>query len=181
MCYNIIEGCDSMNKKDKLIYTLSKGCVIFIFIYFLVLIIFGMIGTTCIVNSVNTKNTECDYLICSFKGSISISVMLCSIYYIKCMYKACIDNRIEEGNPIKQIGNIAYFLFRPIFVAAFCIVLICFILSGMYIVTTNLDYIMNDKFVYLCMVSCSFLGFSAGKFFDRFQQVSNSKIDEFKI
>ncbi len=170
-----------MNKKDKLVYTLSKNNVIFIYVYFFILIIIGMLLTISIVNSINTKNMNCNYLICSFEGSISISVMLCSIYYIKCMYKACIDNRIEDGDTIKKIGNIAYFLFRPVFVAAFCIVLICFILSGMYIVTTNLDYIMNDKFVYLCMISCSFLGFSVGKFFERFQQVSSSKIDDIKI
>lgn len=170
-----------MNKKDKLIYTLSIKNIIFLLFYYLLLIIIGTINTIYTMNSINYGNQNCNYLLCAFLGSVSIGVMLCSVYYIKCLYKACIDNRIEEKNDIIKIGNMGYFLFRPLFVVVFSIVFICFILSGMFVVTANLDYILNEKFVYLCMVSCSFLGFSIGKFFDKFENISSAKIEEFKI
>lgn len=82
----------------------------------------------------------------AFIVSIAVSGMLCSIQYIKRLYKACLTDRIEiNDDMVKCIGNITYFVFRPFFAFAFSIVMVFMLLSGMFIVTGNLDYILNKK------------------------------------
>ncbi len=70
----------------------------------------------------------------------------------------------------------AYFLFRPLFSIVFVVVMIVCLLSGMYTVTGVLDYILNDKFIYLSMIISSFIGYSIGNFMDNFQKISDKKI-----
>ena len=55
--------------------------------------------------------------------------------------------------------------------------MIFMLLSGMFIVTGNLDYILNIKFVYLCVVLSSFLGYSVGDLLDKFEKVSKKQIE----
>ena len=114
----------------------------------------------------------------SFYISIAVSGMFSSIQYIIKLYKACIGDRInlvkEEG--LKRLGNSAYFIFRPPFAIAFSIVMVFGMLSGMYAVTGSLDYILNEKFIYLCVIMSGFIGFSIGKVINKFSNVSSEKI-----
>lgn len=151
--------------------------LIFLFIYYLVILACGGMLAIRIACCLMQEMNQEQIMKGAFIISIAVSGMLCSIQYIKRLYKACLTGRIKTNDDIvKCIGNITYFIFRPFFAFAFSIVMVFMLLSGMFIVTGNLDYILNRKFVYLCVILSSFLGYSVGSLLDRFEKVSEEKI-----
>lgn len=111
--------------------------------------------------------------------SLSTSGMLSGVQYIKRLYKACINDLIDtQNNNIRRIGFVMYFLFRPIFAMVFAVVAIIGILSGMFIVTGNLDYIINEKLMYLSTFVSCIIGYSIGEVMDRFKLFSKEKIEK---
>lgn len=156
--------------------------VIFLFIYYFILLVLGGCVSIGIAITLTTKMPKFQILKDSFYVSISVSGMLCSIQYIKRLYKACITGRIDitNGDIVKQIGNMAYFIFRPFFAFVFSIIMVFAMLSGMFVATGNLDYILNEKFVYLCAIFASFIGYSIGKLIDRFGNISVEKINNLR-
>lgn len=166
-----------MRKSDNLIYNLSKKMLIFLFVYYFTILILGGISAVIIACDLMKEMTHEQIMKQAFVVSIAVSGMLCSVQYIKRLYKACLTDRIEISNDlIKCIGNVTYFIFRPFFAFAFAIVMVFMLLSGMFVVTGNLDYILNKKFVYLCVVISSFLGYSVGDLLDRFEKISKEKV-----
>lgn len=166
-----------MNKSDNLVYSLSKKMLIFLFIYYFTILVCGGVFAIIIACSLMQEMNQEQVMKMAFIVSIAVSGMLCSIQYIKRLYKACLTDRIEiNDDMVKCIGNITYFVFRPFFAFAFSIVMVFMLLSGMFIVMGNLDYILNKKFVYLCVVLSSFLGYSVGNLLDRFEKISKEKI-----
>ncbi len=164
-----------MRKSDNLIYNLSKKMLLFLFVYYFIILIMGGISAVIIACILMKEVPKEQIMELAFVVSIAVSGMLCSVQYIKRLYKACLTDRIEISNDlIKCIGNVTYFIFRPFF--AFAIVMVFMLLSGMFVVTGNLDYILNKKFVYLCVVISSFLGYSVGNLLDRFEKVSKEKV-----
>ena len=167
----------NMKKSDNLIYSLSKRMLIFLFIYYFLFLVCGGIFAIKIACRLMREMSQGQIMEMAFIVSIAVSGMLCSIQYIKRLYKACLTDRIEMNNgTIKNIGNITYFILRPFFAFALSIVMVFMLLSGMFIVTGNLDYILNKKFVYLCVVLSSFLGYSVGNLLDKFEKISEEKI-----
>jgi len=51
-------------------------------------------------------------------------------------------------------------------------------LAGLVFVTTSIYYIVNEKFLYLCAVISSFIGFSVGKVLDGFESLNSKKINK---
>lgn len=180
MTKNIELKDGAMRKSDNLIYSLSKKMLIFLFIYYFVILISGGILAIIIACNLMEEVNQEQIIKLAFVISIAVSGMLCSVQYIKRLYKACLTNRIEISNDaIKCIGNVTYFVFRPFFAFAFSIVMIFMLLSGMFAVTGNLDYILNKKFVFLCVIISGFLGYSVGNFLDRFEKISKEKTSNF--
>ncbi len=166
-----------MRKSDDLIYSLSKKMLIFLFGYYFIILILGGISAVIISCGLMKEVTKEQIIKQAFAISIAVSGMLCSVQYIKRLYKACLTDRIEISNDlIKCIGNVTYFIFRPFFAFVFAIVMVFMLLSGMFVVTGNLDYILNEKFVYLCVIISSFLGYSIGDLLDRFERISKEKV-----
>lgn len=166
-----------MSKNNNLKYSLSKKSIIILYIYYSVLIIVGAIIAIYISCSLTSDLSQKELLVCTFIASISLSSMLCSIQYIKRIYKASINDRInDEGTTYIHMGNFAYFIFRPLFAMGFTIFIIFTILSGMFVVTGNLDYILNEKFFYCCAIISGIVGYSIGKVMDKFEQISDEKI-----
>ena len=136
------------------------------------------INTICTLDDELTRN---QLMIKSIISSLSVSGMLCSLQYTKRLYKACITDRILPITTFAgRIGNLAYFLLRSFFAFVFVIVMIFALLSGMFVVTGNLDYIINEKFLYLCVILSSFIGFSVGQLLDKFERISEEKIGDMK-
>lgn len=170
-----------MEKSDSLSFELNQAEVIIVFIYYFLIILVGgaiSINTVCSLNEAMDRH---QLMIKTTISSLSMSGMLCSLQYTKRLYKACITDRIV---PIRtfagSIGNLVYFLLRPFFAFVFVIVMIYALLSGMGVVTGSLDYIINEKFLYLCVILSSFIGFSVGQLLDKFESISTKKITEIK-
>lgn len=165
-----------MGKSDEQIYSLSKKTLIILFLYYSIILIvggiFAIIIACCLMNEVNYEQI----IKLAFAVSIAVSGMLCSVQYIRRLYKACLTDRIKVIDAsVKCVGNVTYFVFRPLFAFAFSIVMVFMLLSGMVVITGNMDYVLNEKFVYLCAVISSFLGYSVGNFLDRFEKISKKK------
>lgn len=167
-----------MKKSDTLVYHLSKKILIFLFIYYFAILICGGILAIKIACDLTSQLNQEQIMKMAFTVSVAVSGMLCSIQYIKRLYKACLTDRIEISKDLKCIGNATYFIFRPFFAFVFSIVMVYMLLSGMFVVTGNLDYILNKKFVYLCVVISGFLGYSVGDLLDKFEKISKEKISK---
>lgn len=167
-----------MRKSDNLVYSLSKKNIVFLFVYFSMLLVGGLVGVAIVlINYVNCETNSNYTILYTIIASFSASSMLNSIQYIKRLYKACITDRINtDSTSVKRIGNMIYFLLRPLFSFAFCILMILALFSGMFFVIGNLDFILNDKFLYLCTFMSSIIGFSTGKVIDRFEKAANERI-----
>lgn len=168
-----------MKKSDLLIFEISKVEIVIIFLYYFLLLILGGVFSIKILCELNEELTQKQFIIKTVVSSLSVSGMLFSLQYIKRLYKACITNRIVPISTFAgHIGNLVYFILRPFFAFAFVIVMIYAILSGMFIVTGSLDYIINEKFLYLCVMLSSFVGYSVGQVLDKFENISKEKINK---
>lgn len=168
----------SIDKQHSIIFNLSKPMIVFIYIYYFLIILAGSIFSIVIACDINYCIEESEILQMTFVASLSVSGMLCSIQYIHRLYKACIDEKIDVNTSfLKCIGNFMYFITRPFFSFSFVIIMIFSLLSGMYVVIGEFDLVINDKFLYLCVILSSFIGFSVGKVLDKFRIISDGKIE----
>lgn len=170
-----------MKKHEELEYSLTKNLLIFLFVYYLLILICGCANAIYIGYSLTEEIPQNLLLRKIFIISLSVSGMLCSVQYIKRLYKACITERINtQPNTFKRIGNLVYFISRPFFACVFSVIAVFCLLSGMFIVAGSLDYILNKKFLYLCVIISAIIGFSVGKVLDKFEGISIERIDNLK-
>jgi len=166
------------SKKNRLVYTLSKKNLVIIIVYYsTIVVVCVLLLINILLKGVSHENILFEAIL----GSLSMSSILCCTQYFKRIYKACIDERIElpqNDTGFKQIGNILYFLLRPIYASIFVIIMIFALLSGFILIAPSVDFVLNYRFLYLCIVLSSFIGFSVGHVLDRFELVSTKKIDE---
>lgn len=168
-----------MKKSDSLFFELSKAELIILFVYYTIILIAGGVTSIITLCQIEEETSHKQLIIKTIISSLSISGMLCSLQYIKRLYKACITNRIIAKTTFAgHIGTLVYFLLRPLYAFTFVIVIIFAILSGFFVVTGNLDYIINEKFLYLCVILSSFIGYSVGHLLDKFEKLSKEKIDK---
>lgn len=171
-----------MDKSKDIKYSLNKTDIIFLFIYYSVISIVGLVLTVIVFCSITSNKPGSEkLLIYTIITSISVSCILCSIRYIKRLYQACISQRIiENDNSIIRLGNIFYFMLRPLFAAVFIFIIIISLLSGITIVTSGLDFVLNARFLYLCVVISSIVGYSIGSVLDKFEKISENKVNKAK-
>lgn len=167
-------------KSDSLVYTLTRGWVIFLLIYYFSILLLGIIFSIYIILNLNNISDK-NILLKTIIASLSVSGMFCSIQYLKRIYKACLEERIvsENHKAIVLFGNILYFLLRPVFTFVFVIIAIFAMLSGFVIISNSIDYLLNIRFLYLSVIVSSFIGYSIGKVLDKFELLSESKISEY--
>ena len=114
-----------MKKSDSLTFELSKTAIIGLFIYYFVVLLMGFCGAIYVICNLPIEANKTTVIIKTIIVSLSASGMLCSLQYIKRLYKACITNRIVECSSVfGQLGNIIYFAFRPLYSFAFVIVML---------------------------------------------------------
>lgn len=168
-----------MKKSDSLIYTLSGKMVLLLFIYYFIILVLGSFLAINVAVSLMDELSQKQILINTFLSSLAVSGMFCSMQYIKRLYKACLTERIIlTQDSIETLGNLAYFILRPFYAFAFVIIMIFGLLSGMFVVTGSLDYILNVKFVYLCVIVSGGFGYSIGKIMDKFEEISEERIQK---
>ena len=129
-----------MKKSDSLLFELSKTAIITLFVYYFVVLLTGLGCARYVMCNLPIETDQTTVIIKTIIASLSVSGMLCCLQYIKRLYKACITDRIIECSSVfGQLGNVIYFILRPFYSFVFVIVMIFAILSGMFVITGNLD------------------------------------------
>lgn len=151
-------------KKDW--FKLSSKNIYFLFAYNLILLIIGITLSILVLLQASLLNG----LSISFRailGGIGFSLVGSTIFYLRKLYKTCINAEIgkpenEEDNN-RRIGVMFYFLLRPIFSMSFAILVILFLKISVNIVTFE-ESRLNVGFIYLSSFLSFFSGFSSGIF-----------------
>lgn len=166
-----------MSNAEEKLYSMSKKAVKLILLYYTTLIIIGSI--TLIIELFHVEELKSqDILRHSVYASLASGTMLCCVCYIRKIYKALINSQVQgpQGMQLESMGIILYFVFRPIFTIVFIILTVFAMLAGMVIITSSVDYILNNRFVYVCVVVAGIIGFSIGDVIDQFQRFSEKKV-----
>lgn len=138
-----------------------------VFIYYIALFIFGLLISIVAILpefEIVWPNT---ILSDAVFGSLGISLVSGSIFYIRKMYKTCINqNVLKSGetntDKYRELGTIIYFTVRPVFTLGFALLIVVGLKSGLIAVTLNAKE-LSRGFVYLCMFFSFICGFSSGK------------------
>ena len=164
-------------KKADLQYVLSRSAVKRLTAYYVVIIVVAMVISIWIMSiSINIQAEN--ILFYTGMATISVAAMLCCLQYLKRLYKACIDKRIVPSEPaddVRALGNSIYFVLRPLYAMVFAVVADFALLSGVIIVSSA-DFVINNRFMYLCILISSMIGFSIGRVLDAFETISEKKI-----
>jgi len=165
-------------KTESYCYILSKCWLRFIICYYITLLLIGISVSIIILANITGFVLENIHLYTSIV-SIAVSVMLCSVQYLRRLYKACLSGGIQHVKPddeIKQFGYVMYFILRPVYAIVFVLIAVFALLAGIIIVAP-IDFKINERFLYLCVVMASFIGFSIGRILDRFETLSSKHIN----
>lgn len=172
-----------MNQKAKseiIRYTLSKKSYITLILYFIIIIILGLSG--CIIIFAHMEHLlESNLLLWTIICSLCSTCSFSAIHYIKVLYKAAITERIDTSNKnsLLKIGNIIYFITRPIFAIAFSVILVIGLMGGIVILTPSIEFIINERFLYLSVILSSIIGFATGNILDSYSLFSKERVEKF--
>lgn len=115
----------------------------------------------------SASKTELNILSFTLIACISTSIMGCSIFYIRKLYKLALseslDPLIESKNfNIKEYASLIYFFTRPLYSVCFAIITLIGINAGLLNVSSGVE--LNNTFCDLIMFITFFIGFATGKF-----------------
>lgn len=167
-----------MNPKHEW-FKIGKKQIIALFIYYLLLLAISMYF---LINHLltNLDSTGFSIFIASLWTSIYTSVLGATIFYIRKLYKACINFDIQEPisneDKLRQIGIFFYFFLRPIFSCIFSIIILLILKSGIGILSTSKD--LTRDFYYISLVISFFTGYSSGDLIDKFEVVGKGIVDK---
>lgn len=168
---------ETKDKKEPKVYILTNTNIIILFIYYALIIVCGAIYFLTTMDYLWMMEEENEILRESFLYSIVFSGAFCSMRYIIKLYRACVHGCIStEGSSAENIGCMAYFIFRPVFAVILSVLMVFMMLSGMFAITGNLDYIVNQKFAFLCIVVSGVMGYSIGRALDHLENFKISSI-----
>ena len=170
------------NEKKRAWFKLTIAKIRILFCYYIVLFHVGLV--LCLYTFFN------DCFIFKFSisqlaliGSIGTSILGCSIFYLRKLYKSCIGADIEIVDASKTdsqvMGVYFYFLLRPLFSVAFALLIFVSIKSGMYVITNpkNENELLDTGFIFFTMVVSFFGGFGAGDFLNILEDKTNKVLN----
>ena len=164
-----------------MIYHLRKKVIIILSIIYSIIILIG-IGTSSYTLLQPLEELSKKQIIqYTLLSALPLSMATSSMQYIRRLYKACIENRIESDmEPIKMIGNILYFLTRPLFSALFSLLFIVLLSTGLLVIGGSVDIIVNENYLYTCVMASSVIGFEVGGVLDYYKRISKSTVSRFE-
>lgn len=183
-----------MEKKDSFYGRATLFGVGTLFVYFAIFSIIGLVISLYIIISNNSDSSSLHFLCDNSKnlsklnqynlalvGSIGTTILGCSIYYIKKLYKLSLGGNflmeIQTSNDkLENLGTMLYFMFRPIFSISFTILMILGIKGGM-ITVAGKSLEVNSSFTDLTMFLSYFVGFSTGTFLSTLEKKSEKIIN----
>ena len=149
--------------------TLSSYAIIRLFIYYLIILIACLsISVLIFIYYSKINAVISDEFTIALIGSLATSGIGSSIYYIRKLYKACIQKTIlsptaEGSDALQHLGTKFYFVIRPVFSFGFAILLVIGIHLGVFAVSNDTPDLSNG-FTKVCMFMSFFAGFSSGHF-----------------
>lgn len=149
--------------------TLSSNAVMGLFVYYsIILIVCLSISVSIFVCSSKIHGIIPDEFTIALIGSLATSGIGSSIYYIRKLYKACIQKIIlsptaQDSDTLQHLGTKFYFVIRPVFSFGFAILLVTGINIGVFAVSNDPPDFSNG-FTKVCMFMSFFAGFSGGHF-----------------
>lgn len=143
---------------------LSNKQLVFFLVYD---ILFLVISTGLLIHGIiYVYSNEINIFTNAIINSIYSSLMGSTIYYIRKIYKASIQEKINqpnESNKNRQIGTFIYFMVRPIFSVCFGLVIIVGINAGLLAISVE-SQSFNANYIFICCFITFYTGFSSGKF-----------------
>lgn len=166
-----------MSDVNRKLY-ITKGWVVIILIYYLLLFMMASFGTGYVLFFCN--ELDLDVFKTALLGSALISLAAASAAYIRKLYKLCFNfSSDQDGDDqlfLKRMGTIVYFGVRPLFSILFSILVVAGVRSGI-ILSSKSDYQLDDGFIYLTMVSSFYVGFLSGEFIKKLESKGENKLD----
>jgi len=160
-------------------YILSECWLRVVVVYYIFIMLFGIFVSTFVMSNIQEK-VSYNVILYTTIASMGVSAMLCSVQYLRRIYKACINGKIkmlQKNENFQQFGNVIYFVLRPFFAIVFVIIMVFALLSSVSIVTSG-NFQVNERFLYFCIIMSSFIGFSIGRILDRFEELSSKKVNK---
>lgn len=162
-------------------YYMPKGWVVFMFIYYFVLILVGVVLILYIL-LYGMRGELCQEYVREYTFCVSMlsSIMLTGVRYSQKLYKACIDGRVSFENSSKSIiiGNVLYFLLRPVYSLVFTIMFVICLIGGLKFLVGGMDCVTNERMIYLSAIVSGVIGFSIGNVLDLFDIFSKDQINK---
>lgn len=175
-----------MNNNDAAWMKISKTAIVLIMVYYILILILGICLSLFAIIPSSTFLVKYDKIALAIIGSLGMSGIGSSIYYIRKMYKSCIGKKISipgdnQSDKYQEIGTIIYFIIRPIFALGFSILIVVGLNAGLLSMTHNLVS-PSQGFVQVCMFISFFCGFSSGKFIETLEKKGRSLLPSlFKV
>jgi hypothetical protein len=166
---------------------LSNKRVRAIIVYYCILLVLGILGSIfALLSELNKWVGITDTSTIALIGSLSISTIGSSTFYIRKMYKKCINSEVNQpGNEfndkLQQLGVTVYFVIRPVFALGFSILVIIGLKAGILIMAQN-DSILSSGFIYSAMFFSFFCGFSSGELINILERFGSTVLNNlFKV
>lgn len=157
-------------------FKLSKKNINLLIGYYVTLLIIGLSSTIIILlyNSINFS-FEPTISFLSIAGGIGTSLFGCTIFYLRKLYKSCINSEMKaptsDEDLVREIGVRAYFFLRPVFAIAFSILIYIALQANIHIVAVK-ETTLSDGFIYMTMFLSFFAGFASGDLINYFESKS---------
>lgn len=150
-----------MNKWIKL----TKKELTILFVYYFILFLISLILSIFMFYKYGATNDDEIKMGVLLLTSGSCGLLGSTFYYIRKLYKSCIQNLIDgQYDPagIASIGAKVYFYFRPVMGAVLATLLIIGVYSGFFVLQDHPSLIAKKFYVFAGLLSFLF-GFSNGK------------------
>jgi len=163
-----------MNNTAKL--HLTKNWVTALFVYYFIVFLFGnTVALIALVPKLVFDKVP-SILSLAIAGSVGMSCLGSSIFYIRKLYKSCIrgDLAISGSSEwyLARLGTVIYYVARPLFATGFSLLVVIGLLSGFTLASRQVVE-LNKTFVYMTMFLSFYVGFLTGRFVKNLENSGN--------
>lgn len=165
-------------------YKLSIGKTKFLFGYFITLFFVGFAG---LIISLLYERIFCLNVLpvteIAIIGGFSSALIGNTIFYIRKLYKFCINDRFQsptrEKENFNQLGILFYFIARPLFAVSFSLLIHIVLKSSVNFIAVK-EVRLDTDFIYFNMLLSFICGFATGDFITfielKAKQIINNRI-----
>lgn len=169
-----------MNPKHEW-FKVSKASIYFLYTYLFTLLLIS--GGALFRSLYEFESSSAAMFHRALLVGLESSVMGAAIFYIRKLYKACINLDIlhpqTEEDKIRAIGIFFYFFLRPFFAACFSIIGLLLLKSGIELLSESIA--LKKNFYYSAAIGSFVIGYSSGDFIDKLEEIGKSVVSKVKI